>query len=128
MAIAIARGASMESGQGASRGTRSGRVVALFALGSLSLLFGAGPALALDAIDLSPTRAAAADGDTCPELTRIKYPWSDCGKGFALGFTEGEFGEPPASQCRLYLRGGICAATTQPWGDNYLGYVPDLAP
>lgn len=118
--------------QGGKRGTTSrgwsaglrALLLSGVALGTLAFASGAS---ALDDITVSPAPAAEAEG-TCPALTRIKYPWSNCGEGFAIGFTEGVYGEPPESQCRLTLRNGMCAATTEPWNSNYLGMVPRPQP
>jgi len=94
---------------------------------ALAMLAPASTVTALDDITISPA-VAPADADACPALTRIRYPWSSCGEGFALGFREGDYGEPPASQCRLYMRNGMCAATTEAWEQYYLGLKRRIAP
>lgn len=90
----------------------------------------ASTAAALDdiSIDAASAEAAAEGADACPALTRIKYPWSNCGEGFALGFSEGKYGEPPVSLCRLTASNGMCAATTEAWGERYLGLKRTIVP
>lgn len=115
-----------------TRSPRSGRITrrsALLLLGfGLALGVFASTASALDDIAIGAAAATPASEGSCPALTAIKYPWSNCGEGFSIGFVEGPYGEPPQSQCRLYLRDGVCAATTEPWNPRYLGIVSSVVP
>jgi hypothetical protein len=116
---------------GASAWNPGSGATLLFSLVLALLLAGfATSATALDDIPIKAASAAEAEApaDACPALTRIKYPWSDCGKGFSIGFEEGAYGEPPESQCRLYMSNGMCAATTLPWGNLYLGLKRTILP
>jgi hypothetical protein len=78
----------------------------------LTLLTG-GPAAALE--DLSPTSVSAAQGDACPELTAIKYPWLSCRANAFGGVTLALPGQPAPLECRLRLPSGECAASPREW-------------
>jgi hypothetical protein len=123
--MSITRSTRKRTGHGESNRFRPTAITLLLAVGLLGAGF-ATPALALEAI--SPEAVEGGDGAGCSALTQAKYPWSNCGEGFAIGFYEGEYGEPPESQCRLYMKNGMCAATTEPWNGNYLGLKRDVTP
>ena len=73
----------------------------------------AGAAGALD--DLIPGRVAAAEGDACPALTQIKYPFISCEANEYGGTTLRLPGQPAPLVCHLRLADGSCGASPQEW-------------
>jgi hypothetical protein len=68
--------------------TRFGSIVRSMAGSAMAaVLCGAGPALALDGIDLTEPAEAAAEGE-CPRLIQIKYPFLSCKNG-EIGLADG---------------------------------------
>ncbi len=74
----------------------------------------AGPATALETV--SPESVQAPTGNSCPELTAIKYPWLSCREGEFGGVTLMLPSQPALPVCTLKLPGGECAASPRPWG------------
>ncbi len=98
-----------------SNRTRTTIGIVVSALIAAPLVLGglAAPIAALD--DLSPTAVMKAEGDMCPELTRIKYPWLRCRANEYGGTTLVLPSQPPPLPCNLRLANGDCAASPEVW-------------
>ena len=95
--------------------TRTTIGIVVSALIAAPLVLGglAAPIAALD--DLSPTAVMKTEGDMCPELTRIKYPWLRCRANEYGGPTLVLPSQPPPLPCNLRLANGDCAASPEVW-------------
>ena len=86
------------------------------AVGAAGLLVAAfaTPAAALETVN--PVSVQEPTGNTCPELTAIKYPWLSCQGNDHGGVTLMLPDQPPPLDCNMRMPSGECAAAEKLWG------------
>jgi hypothetical protein len=82
--------------------------------------------LAIAGATLAAFPAAAQDAtNTCPALTRAKYPFIQCSSNEYGGVTLSIPGQPAPDECNLRLADGECAASPEVWRLDIPQYGPD---